>query len=76
MRAKGELVKCERCGTETFRELTNTTVLDGGYTKSNVFAPIPEGWSTHHGVGDLCPSCSEHYDYILKRFLSGYRWGD
>lgn len=63
----GQLVTCDRCGTQIFRKVIGEGELDGGYTRWNKFEPCPEGWelskipkndSCKDGYIKTCPTCT------------------
>lgn len=68
---KGKLVTCDRCGAKIFTPCTGEGERDGGFTRWNYFAPLPEGWNKHYEVGQLCPDCNQKYEDIINEFKTG-----
>ena len=67
MKINGRLVKCDRCGKETFCKTIGDKEIDGGFTRWSKFEE-PEGWSHEHDIGDLCPSCTQEYQTLKDEF--------
>lgn len=65
----GRIYMCDRCGKGTFCECTGEGERDGGFTRWNKFAPLPEGWKSHLDTGLLCPECNKQYEQIVGDFL-------
>lgn len=69
MRTNGRMMKCDRCGEETFCKCTGEGEMDGGFTRWNKFEEA-EGWSSECGIGDLCPECTQEYKRLKEEFAS------
>lgn len=67
MKANGRLIKCDRCGKETFCKANGEGELDGGYTRWNKFEDA-SGWSHELGIGDLCPDCTQKFKELKDNF--------
>lgn len=70
-RVKGMIVSCDRCETEVFLERRDDGAADGGFSKQEVYAPLPLLWSNKNGK-DLCPDCSAEYNRMMAHFYGGY----
>lgn len=74
MEKNGKLIKCDRCGEQVFLPWIGKAEFDGGYTRIDKFAPVPKGWECinrhfhKHALRNLCPTCSEKYEYMLSEF--------
>lgn len=67
----GQLVSCDRCGTQIFRKCAGEGEADGGFTRWNKFEPYPEGWEYVSDIGRVCPECNKKYKELLNTFMSG-----
>lgn len=85
MNAKGQMLRCDRCGEIIFSEYVETIYQDGGFTAYEVFAK-PEGWSTEFidcKKVDFCPSCTqlfgalkEKHEQELRQFMKEDQHGE
>ena len=68
MRTKGAMEICEWCGRKYFRPLKGTTYADGGFTRNDMYEPLPEGWEVRVGIGLglLCPDCNKALDESIE----------
>lgn len=67
----GRLYFCDRCGETVFCECTGEGETDGGFTRWNKFAPLPEGWGTCRDskkINNVCPECNKVYQTIIQQF--------
>lgn len=60
---------CDRCARETFCECTGEGEIDGGFTRWNMFEPLPEGWNSHPETGLLCAECDDQYTNMMTAFM-------
>lgn len=68
---KGKLVTCNRCGTTHFRKYISTERLDGGYSTSEKYEELPEGWLFEIQIGHLCPVCAGDFRSFITSFMNG-----
>ena len=68
-RVNGQLLTCDRCKKQIFRKVTGEGERDGGFTRWNKFEDIPEGWTSPHTLGDLCPDCSIKWECLNNDFM-------
>ena len=69
MKTNGRMIKCDRCGKEIFCQANGEGEMDGGFTRWTKFEEA-EGWSHEHGIGDLCPECTQEYQRLKEEFAS------
>ena len=65
---KGKLISCDRCGKEQFVKFIGTDYLDGGYSKSDTYEPLPEDWLWLSQIGNLCPDCAGLFRAFIHKF--------
>lgn len=61
MREVGKLVKCDNCKQWVFLKRLDDIVMDGGYSRSENYEKLPDGWERADVVdkhADLCPECA------------------
>lgn len=65
---------CKRCGETHFSMYIGTQQYDGGYTRVNIFEPLPDGWGWGWGneIGRLCPTCFEKYEKMKNNFMKDF----
>ena len=68
-RVNGQLVTCNRCGTQTFIKHIGDGEMDGGFTRWNKFENLPNGWGKHYAK-DLCPDCFREWDKLETEFMN------
>lgn len=68
-RINGQLVTCDRCGTEIFVKHIGDGELDGGFTRWNNFESLPNGWGGHKGK-TLCPDCFREWNRLETEFMN------
>ena len=68
-RINGQIVTCERCQATIFRECTGEKERDGGFTRWNTFAPLPEDWGSGPNHEDLCPKCNALWENLKTDFM-------
>ena len=66
---KGKLTVCEKCGEWHFSKLLGRKDFDGGYTHTDEFEELPEGWAYYTGIGTLCPTCGNALKRLVRDFL-------
>lgn len=76
----GKRITCQICGKQIFLAQTGYSNIDAArddrHSFLDNFEPIPEGWEIKHDLGGwLCPSCTENYTCMLKKFKSNYKEG-
>lgn len=69
---KGELVVCDRCGKELFLKYIGEKELDGGFSRSDRFEPLPNDWLDVYEIGYLCPHCTNTFKDLIHDFMSAY----
>lgn len=90
-KVNGQIVSCDRCGSEIFLKCTGEDEADGGFTRWNEFEPLPEGWdfvavpksvgwpgsgNAYNGYLQVCPECHKLWDKIvIEGFLKGTQYG-
>jgi hypothetical protein len=76
----GKLVKCDRCGKETFLQYKGTDKLDGGFTRVDNFEALPNFWAENikcfpagdgHTLktGCLCDECYQMLYETMQEFM-------
>ena len=63
---------CERCGETHFSMYIGTQQYDGGYTRVNIFEPLPDGWGWGDEIGRLCPTCFKKYEKMKNNFMKDF----
>lgn len=89
-KVNGQIVSCDRCGTQIFRKCIGEGETDGGFTRWNKFEEMPDGWdlvavprsvgwtgcaNAHNGYLYVCPACHNLWDTVVNDgFLKGTPW--
>ena len=85
-KVNGQIVTCDRCGEKVFRACTGEGEADGGFTRWNIFEPLPDGWdlvaipkslgaksgNVYNDYLHVCPKCHAMWDeVVIEGFLKG-----
>lgn len=69
---KGMVTTCDRCGVSVFSELKGKEYFDGGYSSSDKFESLPDGWGSDTVKGKytmLCPACRNEWHRLGEIFM-------
>lgn len=69
MTRESKEIKCDRCGESVFLNRIENKVTDGGFTKTDIYEPKPEGWSRRE-CKDLCPFCTKYFEEVFEEFMT------
>lgn len=70
MRAKGMLIKCDRCGATHFSKYIGESETYEAHARWDKFE-LAEDWESNPEIGDLCPKCRDRWENLKRRFLQG-----
>jgi hypothetical protein len=67
----GKRLTCDRCGESIFLKHLETKTIPREWQDAKIIEVYEEaeGWKTRHYVGDLCPTCAEEHELLLREFM-------
>ena len=68
MKEKGMKVTCDNCGRDIFLHRVEDVVMDGGYSRSEKYEDMPDGWASCyilHKYIILCPDCYKKLKWLI-----------
>ena len=68
-RVNGQLVTCDRCGTQTFIKHIGDGETSDGFTRWNKFESLPNGWGYYKNK-NLCPDCFKEWNRLETEFMN------